>query len=276
MTTLRFTTFSLRRLAGIAVAACCAAVAGCSIEDLRTADRLERGLVVVLPGIEGKSRYNIDIARGLDDGGVEMAIQIFDWTTEVPGGLLLNLADVERNRRMAEVLSSCILQYRFHHPRQPVHLVAHSGGAGVAIMALESLPQDVQVETTILLAAAVSPAYDLRAALERTRHGIYNYYSEYDKVLLDVGTRIFGTMDRVRGRAAGSVGFRLPPGLTDPRSEALYRRLYNVSWQPEMREHGNRGGHVDWANRRWVRDYLGPLINDPKPAGVSPIVSPRV
>ncbi len=257
----------------LVLAACCLAAGSCNIEDLRTADRMERGLVLVLPGIEGKSRYNVSIARGLDDGGVKMAIQIFDWTTEVPGGLLLNLADVERNRRMAEVLSSCVLHYRFHNPERPIHLVAHSGGAGVAIMALESLSQDTQVETAILLAAAVSPAYDLRAALERTRHGIYNYYSEHDKALLDVGTRIFGTMDRVRGRAAGSTGFRLPPGLDDPRSEALYRRLYNISWQPEMREHGNRGGHVDWADRRWVRDYLAPLINDPKPAGVSPIGS---
>jgi hypothetical protein len=132
------------------------------------------------------------------------------------------------------------------------------------------------VDTAILLAAAVSPAYDLRAALERTRHGLYNYYSEYDKALLDVGTSIFGTTDRVHGRSAGSVGFRVPAGLDDPRSTALYRRLYNVSWQPEMREHGNWGGHVDWANRRWVRDYLAPLVSDPRPAGVSPIASPHV
>ena len=262
-------------MTGILLTACCLAGSGCSVADLSTPDRLRRGLVLVLPGVEGRSRYNVNIARGLDEGGVKMSIEIFDWTTEIPGGVLVNLTDIDRNRRMAEVLGSCILQYHFHHPNRPIHLVAHSGGAGVAIMALEALPRDTQVETAILLAGAVSPAYDLRTALERVRYGLYNYYSEYDKALLDVGTGIFGTMDRVHGRAAGSVGFRMPDGAGDERSTALYRKLYNVSWQPEMREHGNWGGHVDWANRRWVRDYLAPLINDPKPAGVSPITSPH-
>ena len=42
---------------------------GCSIVDLQTADRLDRGRVVILPGIEGRSRWNLDVARGRDAGG---------------------------------------------------------------------------------------------------------------------------------------------------------------------------------------------------------------
>lgn len=246
---------------------------GCSLAELTTPERLERGLVLVLPGVEGKSLYNVNIARGLDEGGVSMGIEIFDWTSEIPGGVLENLTDLDRNRRMAEVLSSCILQYRFHHSGQPIHIVAHSGGAGVAILALESLPPDAQVSTAILLAAAVSPTYDLRTALERTRHGIYNYYSEYDQPL-NAGTRVFGTMDRVYGPSAGAQGFRLPPGLDDERSRSEYRKLHNVSWQPEMKACGNYGGHVDWAKRAWVRHYLAPLVNDPRPLGTNPVDSP--
>jgi hypothetical protein len=244
------------------------------VADLNTLQRQERGLVIVLPGIEGKSRYNVDIARGLDEGGVKMAIEIFDWTTEIPGGALINLADLERNRRMAEVLGSCILQYRFHHPDQPIHLVAHSGGAGVAVLTLESLPPNTDVSSAVLLAAAVSPTYDLRAALQRTRYGIYNYYSAYDRFLLDVGTRVFGTMDRVHGPAAGSVGFRMPQDLKEPQDQALYRKVHNISWQPEMREHGNWGGHIDWANRRWISHYLAPLIENPGPLGADPVDLP--
>jgi pimeloyl-ACP methyl ester carboxylesterase len=247
---------------------------GCSVADLDTRQRQERGLVVVLPGIEGKSLYNVHIARGLDEGGVKQAIEIFDWTTAIPGGALINLTDLERNRQMAEVLSSCILQYRFHHPEQPIHLVAHSGGAGVAILTLEALPEDVNISTVTLLAAAVSPSYDLRAALQRTQYGIYNYYSAYDRFLLDVGTRVFGTVDRVHGAAAGSVGFRMAWDLKEPRDRALYRKVHNISWQPEMREYGNWGGHVDWANRRWVSHYLAPLIEDPRPLGANPVDSP--
>ena len=40
--------------------------AGCGISDLRTPERMDRGLVVVLPGIEGRSRHSLDLARGLD------------------------------------------------------------------------------------------------------------------------------------------------------------------------------------------------------------------
>jgi hypothetical protein len=249
--------------------------AGCSVADLNTRQRQERGLVIVLPGIEGKSFCNINIARGLDEGGVTMAIEIFDWTTEVPGGALINLADLERNRRIAEVLGSCIVQYRYHHPGQPVYLVAHSGGAGVAILTLESLRPEVRVSGVVLLAAAVSPTYDLRPALQHTTDGIYNYYSAYDRFLLDVGTRVFGTMDRVHGTAAGSIGFRMPSDFKEPHDQALYRKVHNISWQPEMREYGNWGGHLDWANRNWVRYYLAPLINNPRPLGANPVDSPE-
>ena len=48
------------------------------LDNLRTAERLQRGLVLVLPGVEGESCLNHSIARGLADGGVEAAIEIFD------------------------------------------------------------------------------------------------------------------------------------------------------------------------------------------------------
>ena len=52
------------------------------LHHLRTPERLQHGLVLVLPGIEGESCINHNIAHGLADGGVSSAIEIFDWTRE--------------------------------------------------------------------------------------------------------------------------------------------------------------------------------------------------
>lgn len=235
--------------------------AGCSISNLNTEARQERGLVVVLPGIEGKSLWNVNIARGLDDGGVDCGIEIFEWGTAVPFGMLINLADEGRNYRVAKVLSERILEYQRRHPGRPVHLVGHSGGAGIAIMAVEELPRDSRINSMVLLAAAVSPQHDLRRALGHVKLGIYNYFSERDIGLLQVGTSVFGTMDRRFGASAGAVGFVRPEFLRDS-DNALYEKLHQIRWRPTMRIHGNAGGHSDWADRRFVRRFLAPVLID--------------
>ncbi len=38
--------------------------------------RRSKGLIIILPGIEGKSPLNINIARGLADSGFPLAIEI--------------------------------------------------------------------------------------------------------------------------------------------------------------------------------------------------------
>jgi hypothetical protein len=48
---------------------------------LKTNARLEQGCVFVLPGIQGKSPVEFAVARGLAEGGVRMAVEVFDWTT---------------------------------------------------------------------------------------------------------------------------------------------------------------------------------------------------
>ena len=62
-------------LAGLAAGAGCA-----RSQPFVTPQRLDRGLVMVLSGIEGQSRLNEDICRGLNDGGVNWAIELVDWT----------------------------------------------------------------------------------------------------------------------------------------------------------------------------------------------------
>ena len=232
--------------------------AACSLNDLKTPERQEKGLVIVLPGIEGPSYWNYNLARGLADGGVENAIEIYDWGTRSPGGMLINLADYERNRAMAASLRDYIVTYLKDHPGRDVHVIGHSGGGGIAVLAAEMLPADKPISSVILLAAALSPDYDLRPALKNTRRGIFNYYSQLDAGFLGVGTSVAGTIDRKHTPAAGAMGFNRPG--SESADGDLYRKLQQIKWDPKMRGYGHMGDHMGWTNPSFVRHYLAPLV----------------
>lgn len=228
---------------------------GCSVSDLDTAQRRERGLVIILPGMEGRSTWNIDLARGLDEGGVDYAIEIYDWG--IPAGMLLNLADLERNKRIAGELADHLNAYRSAHPHRPIHVFGHSAGGGVAVLATEMLPEGKKISSVVLLAAALHPDYDLSKALSHTEWGIFNYYSKLDVGFLAVGTTVAGNVDRRHGPAAGAVGFNVPSG----ESRRGYLRLHQIEWKPPMRWYGHMGDHMGWTRRPFAKRYLAPLIN---------------
>lgn len=242
---------------------------GCQVpERINSPARHDGGLVVVLPGIEGRSVWNRNIALGLDEGGVASAIEIYDWTTGVPGNFVYNLANLKRNRRQAREVAGRILDYLQRHPGRPVHIVGHSGGGGIAVLALEVLPPGRQIEQAILLAPALSPEYDLSLALRRTRRGMVSFYSARDVTLLTVGTSLLGPIDRDFGASAGAVGFREPEGSNESdrpgeSDGALYAgRLRQVRWSPRLKQAGADGSHLGWASRRFAREYLAPLIKE--------------
>jgi pimeloyl-ACP methyl ester carboxylesterase len=234
---------------------------GCaSTQDLRRPERYENGLILILPGIEGRSELNINLARGLDDGGLRSAIEIYDWTAGRAMGWFVNLTDEERNRRRAERIGARIRQYQRAHPGRAVHVIGHSGGGGVAVFVLEELPREARITSALLLAPALSPDYDLRRALRRTELGIWNFYSPYDVGFLNVGTTVFGTIDRSHSAAAGSVGFDEPAYL-GVEGRSLYRnKLHQVRYNERMRRSGNLGDHTGWVSRKFAREWLAPLL----------------
>ena len=206
---------------------------GALLDPLRTPERLERGLVLVLPGIEGESCINHSIARGLADGGVQAAIEIFDWTTGVILLFLYHLRGWQRNVAQAERLVRRIVEYRRAYPGRPVHLVGHSGGGAMAVLAIERLPANVTVTSAVLLQAAISPRYDLSAALARTELGIWNFRSVLDVFFTGIGTSVAGTMDGRHTPAAGMIGFRPPSGLSAADEELYATRLHEVPFRPK-------------------------------------------
>jgi len=234
--------------------------------------RYRRGLVIVLPGIEGESIWNRRLARGLEEGGVTSAIEVTDWTLRL--GFVVNLTSLERNKRQAAQLAARIVEYRERYPGNIVQLVGHSGGAGIAVLTLEALPPGRQLDCAILLAPALSPGYDLSTALRRTRFGIWSFYSKKDAALLKVATSLLGPIDRNYGPAAGAVGFAVPPELGDSDRQVYEQRLHQVAWTPRLAEYGADGSHLGWTTRRFARDYLAPVLVQHEAARPLPIDPP--
>ena len=180
-------------------------------------ERMAKGLVIILPGIEGESDANRGIRKGLKDGAVPYALAIYRWGFPVPGlGLLMNQTDTAGDRRAGADLAKGIARYQQKHPGCPVFLVGHSAGGGVAVFALEALadlPDAKPVTGAILLSSSISAGYSLEKALRMSRCGIVNGYNPDDTALLGAGTAIFGNVDGDHGDSAGRTGFH----QTDPR-----------------------------------------------------------
>jgi len=247
---------------GLALAVSLVSLAGCGNSQPYVSElRLQRGLVIVLPGIEGRSLFNEAICRGLDEGGVDWAIELYDWTSHVPLGFLINLRSERRNRGRAAAIAERIVRYQRNYPDRSVVLVGQSGGGAIAVWTCEAMLSDGKIDGVIILAAALSPEYPLATSLGNCRRGIVNFYSSGDVVLLWAGTIISGTMDGEHTSSAGRVGFTVPPAAFRP---AGYDRLFQVPWRREMARRGNLGGHLTSGAAEFVAAYVSPLVLTPR------------
>ncbi len=235
-----------------------AVLGGCNHQPYVNDERLSRGLVVVLSGVEGRGLLNEQICRGLDRGGVEMAIENYSWA--LPGMVLYNLRSNQHHIRQADALCRRIAEYKVAHPGRPVFVIGQSGGAAIALWAAERLPMGSKVDGIVLLAPALSPKYSLQFALAHSRRGVVSFHSRGDWVLLGMGTQIAGTMDGKHTASAGMVGFETPPGSAG----AGYGRVYQVAWKAGMAGSGNVGGHLTSGAERFVSGYVAPLVLSPR------------
>ena len=247
-----------QRLFVIVILVSAAGWTGCGpAQPYLTADRVERGLVLVLTGIEGRSRFNEEICRGLSDGGVNWAIELVDWTTPVPGMFLLDLWSEVRNRRKARQIVDRIARYHMAYPSRPVRIVAQSGGGAIAVWIAEAMGPKERLDGIVLMAATLSPEYPLHTALTRSRCGIVNFHSQKDWLFLGAGTTLYGTMDGKHTSSAGRVGFTVP---SEAARAGPYSKLYQVAWDKQMGRAGHGGGHLSSGAREFVVRYVAPLI----------------
>lgn len=218
-------------------------------------------LLIHLPGIAGYRHCDQRLLAGLATGGVDATVVVHDWTDNDPGFHALCAWD--RNHAEAQKIANLIVAHARADPASPVYLTAHSGGCGVAVWALEKLPDHVMVDTILLLAPALSPQYDLSAALRHVRGRAYAFTSQYDGLVLSTGTQMFGTIDGVMCDAAGYSGFVRPPRGDPELYKRLVQRPYDVRWE----KLGNWGDHLGPTSRRFSEVILAPLLRE---AGADP------
>jgi hypothetical protein len=210
-----------------------------------------------LPGVAGRNVFEDQFVRALRAGGFDCEATVYDWTRGQ--FMIATLHSYADNRLAAQVLANNVAITNRLDPQRPIFLTADSGGAAIAVWALESLPADVQVESTVLLAPALSPNYDLSRALQHVRGKMYVFHSSGDRVVLGMGTRMFGTMDGKRVAAAGSVGFHEPPEA----DAQAYQKLVSVPYNPQwMMKYGHPGNHVGAMGVGFASGFLAPLLTE--------------
>lgn len=219
-----------------------------------------RGAVLLhLPGISGHQWLDDAMTEGLVAGGAATEALIHDWPGD-KAGLTALLNKPLHEAQTAEVAALLRRQHQAD-PARPIVLTAHSGGSGIAVWALERLPEEVQIDTLVLIQPALSPRYDLSRALARVKRRAIVLSSRYDTVILGAGTRLLGTIDGVRSESAGMVGFEMPPGA-DARQ---YLKLVPVPYRAEFMRKGNLGDHLGPMMTPFARDVVAPLVREPAP-----------
>lgn len=206
-----------------------------------------------LPGIAGERWIDRNMIRGLREGGFEGETEIYDWTGSDQG--LLALTNNTRHRREAAEVARRITAIRRENPGREIVITAHSGGTGVAVYALQQLPDDVHVDRVILLASALSTDYDLSAALRRVDGPVFSFSSPFDVAVLKVGTTLLGTIDGKKAAAAGCLGFVVPADA----DQEQYRKLRQFEYDQRWMQWGNLGSHIGAMSRPFARMVLAPL-----------------
>jgi pimeloyl-ACP methyl ester carboxylesterase len=212
-----------------------------------------------LNGIGGYRSIDKYMLRGLQEAGLEGQVMAYDWTgVDVGMGALLNNGrHKEQSKAVAEMLTKAWRE----QPGRRITMTCHSGGAGITVWALEQLPEEVKIDSIVMLAAALSPEYDLSPALKHVTGKLYSFYSPYDAAVLGFGTRTFGTIDGVKTDAAGRVGFRKPAHPADPDQ---YAKLIQFPYDSAWMKLGNVGDHIGWMTRPFAREVIAPALLEGK------------
>jgi len=215
--------------------------------------------VLHLPGIAGDRWVDKQMTIGLRDAGYTGELLTYDWTENKPG--ISALRALERNQAEAAKIADIITAHFRADPGLKIIVTSHSGGTGLAIWALEKLPADVKVDTVMLLSSALSPDYDLSKALEHVRGTCYSFYSENDVLVLNTGTKLFGTIDGKNCESAGEFGFTFPQTADAKQYAKLIQKPYDKAWM----KYDNIGDHMGSMRRPFSANVLAPLLFNSPP-----------
>jgi hypothetical protein len=212
-------------------------------------------VLIHVPGTSGNTVFDQKWTDALTAGGLQAHVEHFEWTR--PGKRhLVALHAVEQNREDAKPLAERITHLRRTRPDRRIILTSQSGGPMIAAFALEKLPADVYVDQWVMLNPALSPTYDLTAALSHVRGEAYVFTSPHDWLYLGFGTRLVGLMDGSRGNGAGYVGFHRPDGG----SPEQYAKLVQIDHRWAWVRWGNFGHHTGALTPWMAKNLISPLL----------------
>lgn len=211
--------------------------------------RRARGLTLILGGIEGPSQYAVNMVRGLWRARYRGSIELFPWNAGQPLTCWLrNQTSRAHHETQAQRLVARICEHQDQYPGSPINLLAQSGGCWIVIRALEQLPIERRIRKAVMLAPAMSPAYDISAATARCQAGLVSIGGPGDFFFLALGTTVFGTSDRLHGPAAGWMGWHYfdAPGFMELR------------WHPAWFKHGYLGNHTTTSSPAFIQHVVAP------------------
>jgi len=189
------------------------------------------------------------LCRGLRRAGCNAQVRLFRWSNRA--GALLVLPDLMRRARLqckSRRLARLIDELVERHPGCPIHVCGYSSGCYVALEALRHCRTPRPVERLILLAATISPRYDLRPLAGRVG-SVHHLYSPLDGVINGLGPLLFGCNDRRWSISAGMTGLRHPPPF-----------VFQRRWSPRDIASGYLGGHFTVMSPAFIARELAPLL----------------
>ena len=232
-----------------------------SPQDQTAAPSCLQAFILTAGGVGGFDLSGTALRYVLGAAGVPCAIHVFPWSHGL-GRWFADLTDVPNRNAKAALLAQIVRRFKSRHADVPVFLVGKSGGSAVVVKALEELEEN-SVDRAILLAPALSPDYDLTAALRAVARELVVFWSPLDVLLLGLGTVVFGTADRIRTASAGLVGFREPgaaDSAADSRRAGRYAKLRQIKWSGRMMAAGHLGGHFGPDSPVFLKKYVLPLL----------------
>lgn len=213
------------------------------------------GLIWILPGVEQAPGDLKPIVKKFRKAGVRAEIRILDWDRFF--GVVANVVDIKQNKKYAECVARDITLWSKNHAGESIDIVGYSGGGGLAVMVAEALPQDIRLRHIILAQPAMSPTHDLTAALRRVDEKLVHFHSPHDWIILHLGTRIFGTIDRKHVASSGKVGLDIEKAIPD---ESMRHKLEDHEWTIDMLKTGHYGGHAPITFAKWSEVYIAPYL----------------
>ena len=250
---------------------------GCTVGPDRPATRAARpapdravAVVFCADGAGGLGETTDTLAHVIAEERVPLRVEKVEWS-HGEGRFLLDHLDRRNLQIKGEGLAREARQWQTRYPGSRICFVGQSAGCAVLLLAAEAMPAD-SVDRVVLLAPSVSSSYDLRPALRATREGIDVFYSERDWFVLGLGMAFSGTTDGQLPPVAGRVGFRHIAANTS--DEALYARLRQYPWGPEVEQTGRTGGHYGALEDGHVRARILPMLAPNRDAGLGHIGGP--